>query len=184
VELGALIEPEVREPSRNLATVAGTLIGEQLHVDRFPSRSRKRPVCSDHCSEKLSSTCATVFMPTITTERPSLSTRSGAPTAPRHASLPAASFTVRHAASCARRGRGMRARMSPFPHCAVPPVLTRRAGRWRAARARSHRVGGAGDGEEASSASRRTMLYNDLDRIRSRHSTAASPLRAGCTDTP
>src|SRR6266849_5064157 len=73
VELGAVIEARVRE-LLEIGDGGRHLIGEQLHVDRAFRGLENGLFIRHHCSrERLSPTCATVFMPTITTDTASLS---------------------------------------------------------------------------------------------------------------
>src|SRR2546428_7124787 len=94
VELGAVVESRVRE---FLEVGHGTrhFLGEQLHVDRtLRGLENGLFVRHHHSKERLSSTCATVFMPTITTDTASLSsTKRRASCAGVTPAWPARSFT-------------------------------------------------------------------------------------------
>src|SRR2546422_1198451 len=103
VELGAVIEARVRE-LLEIGDGGRHLIGEQLDVDGAFRGLENGLFVRHHCSrERLSSTCATVFMPTITTDTASLSsTKRSANCAGVTPACPARSFTrSATAASCA-----------------------------------------------------------------------------------
>src|SRR3989454_6602324 len=73
VKLGAVIESRVRE-FLEVRDRAGHFVGEQLHVDSaLRGLENGLFVRHHHSRERFSSTCATVFIPTITTDTASLS---------------------------------------------------------------------------------------------------------------
>src|SRR6267378_4963935 len=103
VELGAVVESRVCE-LLEVGDGARHLVGEQFHVDG-PLRGLEDGLLVRHhySRERLSSTCATVFIPTITTDTASLSsTKRRASCAGVTPAWPARSFTrSATAASCA-----------------------------------------------------------------------------------
>src|SRR6267143_2759930 len=104
VELGAVVESRVCE-LLEVGDGAGHLVGEQVHVDRALRGFDHGLFVRHHYSkERLSSTCATVFMPTITTDTASLSsTNRRASCAGVTPAWPARSFTrSATSASCVR----------------------------------------------------------------------------------
>src|SRR5437899_757085 len=103
VELGAVVESRVREL---LEVGDGTrhVVGEQLHVDSaLCGLENGLFVRHHHSRERFSSTCATVFMPPMTTDTATLSsTKRSATCAGVTPACPASSFTrSATAASCA-----------------------------------------------------------------------------------
>src|SRR2546430_2787660 len=73
VELGAVVESRVRE-LLEVGDGGRHFVGEQLHVDSaLRGLENGLFVRHHHSRERFSSTCATVFMPTITTDTASLS---------------------------------------------------------------------------------------------------------------
>src|SRR5206468_11409907 len=73
VELGAVVESRVRE-LLEVGDGGRHLVGEQFHVDgALRGLENGLFVRHHHSRERFSSTCATVFMPTITTDTASLS---------------------------------------------------------------------------------------------------------------
>src|SRR5881296_2127192 len=103
VEFGAVVEARVGE-LLEIGDGGRHLIGKQLHVDRaFRGLENGVFVRHHHSRERLSSTCAMVFMPTITTDTASLSsTKRSASCAGVTPACPARSFTrSATAASCA-----------------------------------------------------------------------------------
>src|SRR5207302_1625479 len=72
-ELAAVIESRVRE-LLEVGDRAGHFVGEQLHVDSaLRGLENGLFVRHHHSRERFSSTCATVFIPTITTDTASVS---------------------------------------------------------------------------------------------------------------
>src|SRR6058998_3469883 len=186
VKLGAVIESRVRE-LLEVGDRGGHFVGEQLHVDSaLRGLENGLFVRHHHSRERFSSTCATVFMPTITTDTASLSsTKRRASCAGVTPAWPARSFTrSATAASCATWGRGMRARMSPFVHTLSRPYLPVSRPLARGSRAITPTLEARARAKKRSSASRRTMLYTICTVSGRVTSTAASPSSGGCTDTP
>src|SRR5881396_591196 len=103
VKLGAVIESRVRE-FLEVGDRGGHFVGEQLHVDStLRGLENGLFVRHHHSRERFSSTCATVFIPTITTDTASLSsTNRSASCAGVTPAWPARSFTLSATAvSCA-----------------------------------------------------------------------------------
>src|SRR6266480_280307 len=103
VELGAVVESRVRE-LLEVGDGGRHLVGEQFHVDgALRGLENGLFVRHHHSRERFSSTCATVFMPTITTDTASLSsTKRSASCAGVTPAWAARSFTrSATAASCA-----------------------------------------------------------------------------------
>src|SRR6058998_3167888 len=94
VELGAVVERRVRE-LLEIGDGARHFVGEQLHVDSaLRGLENGLFVRHHHSRERFSSTCATVFIPTITTDTASLSsTKRSASCAGVTPAWPARSFT-------------------------------------------------------------------------------------------
>src|SRR3989441_1544905 len=186
VKLGAVIESRVRE-FLEVRDHAGHFVGEQLHVDSaLRGFENGLFVRHHHSRERFSSTCATVFIPTITTDTASLSsTNRSASCAGVTPAWPARSFTrSATAVSCATKGRGMRARMSPLSHVLSRPYFPASSPLASGSRAITPTLDARATTKKRSSASRRTRLYTIWTVSGRVTSTAASPSSGGCTDTP
>src|SRR5437764_1547957 len=128
MEPGSVVEPGVGE-LLEVGHRARRLVGEQVYFDAaFDGLEYGLLVRHQISTERFSSTCATVFMPTITTDTASLSsTKRRASCAALTPASPASSATrVPTAASCATSRRGIRPRMSPFPQMLSCRYLPRR----------------------------------------------------------
>src|SRR6266516_5431744 len=123
VELGSVVEARVRE-LLEVGHGVRHLVGEQLQLDGALHGLDDRLLVGHQVStERFSSTCATVFIPTITTDTASLSsTNLRASCAPLRPAWLASSCTrCPSATTWATYGRGIRARMSPFSHTLSGP---------------------------------------------------------------
>src|SRR5256712_8503487 len=120
VELRSVIKPGIGE-LLEVGHGGGGFVAEQLQHDRAP-HGLHHPLFDRHQrrAERFSSTCATVFIPTSTTETVSLSSTNLR--ASWAAVTPACCASSRtrwpSAASCATWDRGVRPRMSPFDQAA------------------------------------------------------------------
>src|SRR6266496_1933109 len=125
VERRPVVEARVRELFE-VGHCVRHLVGEQLQLDRALHGlddgvfvGHQEPVSK----ERFSSTCATVFIPTSTTETASLSSTNWSASCAAVTPADSANSCTRRpsAATCATYGRGMRARMSPRSHVLSGP---------------------------------------------------------------
>src|SRR5258706_662580 len=186
VKLGAVVEPGAGE-LLEVGDGIGHLIGEQLQLDHA-SRGVHHDSLIGHqvSTARLSSTWATVFMPTITVDTASLSsTNFRASWAAVRPLFAASSFTRwPRAVSWAMYGRGMRARMSPFSHTLSGAYLPVTKPLASGSRAITPTPAACAAGQNASSGSRRARLYTICTPSAILALMAASPSSGGCTHTP
>src|SRR3989454_6567263 len=165
----------------------GGFLAEQVQHDRAPHGLHHTLLVRHQLpAERFSSTCATVFIPTITTETASLSSTNLR--ASWAAVTPACCASSRtrwpSAASCATWDRGMRPRMSPFDQAASAAYLPASNPLASGSRAITPTLAARAAGRNSSSASRRARLYTICTVSGSVAWIAASPSSGGCTDTP